>query len=159
VDLAQVGDAGEGGEVLPEIKAGLERRRYAGIEEKVLALLVSRGVLSRATVQAFDPATIARVRALEPAVRTMLLVGRGRVEKERAQARDAVRWAQDAGATDLGMDHRLIDAGVVAAARKAGIRLSAWTVNEDADLRRMMELGVDVVMTDYPDRAKRVLGR
>ena len=145
--------------ILPEIKADLERRRYEGIEEKVLALLRSRGMLPRATVQSFDPATIARVRALEPAVRTMLLVGRGRVEQQRAQPRDVVRWAGEAGATDLGMDHRLIDAEVVRAARRAGIRLSAWTVNEDADLRRMMDLGVDVIMTDYPDRAKRILGR
>ncbi len=145
--------------IVPEIKAGLERRRYEGIEEKVLALLRSRGMLPRVTVQSFDPATIARVRALDPAVRTMLLVGRGRVEQERAQPGDAVGWARAAGATDLGMDHRLIDAGVVATARKAGIRLSAWTVNEDADLRRMLELGVDVIMTDYPDRAKRILAR
>lgn len=151
--------AGRAVEVMPEIKAGLERRRYEGIEEKVLALLRSHGMLARATVQAFDPETIRRVRALEPAVRTMLLVGRGRVEQERAQPSDAVGWAREAGATDLGLDHRLIDAGVVAAARKAGIRLSGWTVNEDADLRRMMELGVDVIMTDYPDRAKRLLGR
>lgn len=146
-------------EVMPEIKAGPERRRYEGIEEKALALLRSRGLLARATVQAFDPATLARVRGLEPAVRTMLLVGRGRVERERATAADAVRWARDAGATDLGMDHRLVDAGVVRAAREAKIRLSAWTVNEEADLRRMATLGVDVIMTDYPDRAKRVLGR
>lgn len=146
-------------EILPEIKAGLERWRYEGIEEKALALLRSRGMLSRATVQAFDPGTIQRVRALEPTVRTMLLVGRGRVEKERAQPADAVRWARESGATDLGMDHRLIDAGVVQAARQAKIRLSAWTVNEEADLRRMAALGVDAVMTDYPDRAKRILGR
>jgi len=110
-------------------------------------------------VQAFDAATLERARALEPAVRTMLLVGRGRVEQERAQPGDAVGWARKAGVTDLGMDHRLIDAGIVAAARKAGIRLSAWTVNEEADLRRMVDVGVDVIMTDYPDRAKRILGR
>ena len=145
--------------ILPEIKAGLERRRYEGIEEKVLALLRSRGMLPRSTVQSFDPATLARVRALEPAVRTMLLVGGGRIEQARAQPSDAVGWAREAGATDLGIDHRLIDAGVVAAARTAGIRLSAWTVNEDADLRRMLDLGVDVIMTDYPDRAKRLRGR
>ncbi len=146
-------------EVMPEIKNDPARARYTGIEEKVLALLRSRGMLPRATVQAFDPATLARVRALEPAVRTMLLVGRGRVEQARAQPADAVRWAREAGATDLGMDHRLIDAGVVRAAREAKIRLSAWTVNEEDDIRRMADLGVDVIMTDYPDRAKRILGR
>lgn len=151
--------AGNMVEVMPEIKAGLDRRRYEGIEERVLALLRSGGMLPRATVQSFDPATIARVRALEPAVRAMLLVGRGRVEQARAQPGDAVGWAREAGATDLGMDHRLIDGTVVAAARKAGIRLSAWTVNEEADLRRTIAVGVDVIMTDYPDRAKRILGR
>ncbi len=151
--------AGNRVEVMPEIKAGPERTRYEGVEEKALALLRSRGMLARATVQAFDPATLERVRALEPAVRTMLLVGRGRVEQERVQPSAAVGWARETGATDLGMDHRLIDVGVVRAAREAGIRLSAWTVNEDADLRRMIDVGVDVIMTDYPDRAKRLLGR
>ncbi len=146
-------------EIMPEIKTGLERRRYAGIEEKVVALLRSRGMLSRATVQAFDAATLERVRALEPAVRRMLIVGRSRVEQERAQPADAVRWTREAGATDLGMDHRLIDDGVVRAARGAGIRLSAWTVNEEADIRRMADLGVDVVMTDYPDLAKRLFAK
>jgi len=40
------------------------------------------------------------------------------------------------------MNHRLIDADVMAAARAAGVRVSAWTVNEEADLRRMVDLGV-----------------
>ena len=146
-------------EVLPEIKAGPERRRYEGIEEKVLALLRLHGMLKRSTVQAFDPETIHRLRALEPSVRTMLLVGAAGVKRAKARPAEAVGWARDAGATDLGMDHHLIDASVVAAARKAKIRLSAWTVNEEADLRRMLDVGVDVVMTDYPDLAKQLLGR
>jgi glycerophosphoryl diester phosphodiesterase len=67
--------------------------------------------------------------------------------------------ARDLGATDLGMNHRLIDADVMAAARAAGVRVSAWTVNEEADIRRMVDLGVDVVMSDRPDVAKKVCGR
>lgn len=145
--------------VLPEIKAGPARARYAGIEEKVLALVRSRGMLGRATVQAFEPETIRRLRALEPTVRTMLLVSRDRIERERAAPRDAVRWAREIGAADLGMDHRLIDATVAAEARTAGVGLAAWTVNEEADLHRMIELRVDVIMTDRPDLLKGLLGR
>jgi glycerophosphoryl diester phosphodiesterase len=59
----------------------------------------------------------------------------------------------------VGLDHRLIDAGVVAAARQAGLVLSAWTVNDEADIRRIAGLGVDVVTTDRPDLARRLLGR
>ena len=146
-------------ELLPEIKVDANRQRYDGIEEKVLALVRARGLSARTTIQAFQPETIRRLRELEPKARTMLLVARGDVERDRARPAEAVRRARDLGATDLGMNHRLIDADVMAAARADGIRVSAWTVNDEADIRRMIDLGVDVVMSDRPDLAKRLTGR
>jgi glycerophosphoryl diester phosphodiesterase len=146
-------------ELLPEIKVDAHRQRYDGIEEKVLALVRARGLQARTTIQAFQVETIRRLRELEPKVRTMLLVARGDVERDRARPAEAVGRARDLGATDLGMNHRLIDADVMAAARAAGVRVSAWTVNEEADIRRMVDLGVDVVMSDRPDVAKKVCGR
>ena len=146
-------------ELLPEIKVDANRQRYDGIEEKVLALIRARGLRSRTTIQAFQVETIRRLRELEPKARTMLLVARGDVERDRARPAEAVRRARELGATDLGMNHRLIDADVMAAARAAGIRVAAWTVNEEADMRRMVDLGVDMVMSDRPDLAKRLMGR
>jgi len=67
-----------------------------------------------------------------------------------------VSWATAAGATDLGIDHRVLDADVVAAARAAGLRVATWTVNEDADIRRVLALGVDIVISDRPDSALRL---
>jgi glycerophosphoryl diester phosphodiesterase len=146
-------------ELMPEIKVDANRHRYDGIEEKVLALLRSRGLLERATVQAFQPETIRHLRQLEPRARTMFLMGRGDVERMRARPAEAVQRARELGATDLGVNHRLIDADVVSAARDAGIRLSAWTVNEEADIHRMLALGVGVIMSDRPDLVKRLRGR
>jgi glycerophosphoryl diester phosphodiesterase len=143
-------------ELVPEIKIDATGQRYDGIEEKVLALLRSRGLLARATVQAFQRETIRRLRELEPKVRTMFLVARADVERERVRPAEAVRRARDLGATALGMNHRLIDADVVSAARAAGILLAAWTVNEETDIRRMIGLGVDMVMSDRPDLVKRL---
>ena len=97
--------------------------------------------------------------ALEPSLRTMFLVSRTRLAATGVTAEDSVRWAKDVGATDLGIDHNLVDAAVVAAARAAGVKVSVWTVNEEADLRRMRELGAEVVITDRPDLARRVYGR
>jgi glycerophosphoryl diester phosphodiesterase len=159
--FAQVLDlvASTSAEILPEIKVDANRQRYDGIEEKVLALIRARGLMARTTIQAFQVETIRRVRELEPKARTMLLVARGDVERDRARPAEAVRRARELGATDLGMNHRLLDADVMSAARAAGIRVSAWTVNEEADIRRMIDLGVDVVMSDRPDLAKRLTGR
>jgi glycerophosphoryl diester phosphodiesterase len=146
-------------EVLPEVKSDVSGAPYDGLEARVLEALAARGLSRRAVVQSFDPTTLTRVLARTPSARTMLLVSRTRLGIEGISAADAVRRAAGLGATDIGLDHRLVDARVVAAARAAGVRLSVWTVNEESDLLRARELGVDLVMTDRPDVARRLFGR
>jgi glycerophosphoryl diester phosphodiesterase len=146
-------------QLLLEIKVGAERQRYPGIEEKVLALVRARGLQARTVIMAFEPETVRRVRALDASIRTALLVGRGRVEREGLPAREAVRWAVEVGASHLGLDHRVLDRGVVEAARRASIAVAAWTVNDEAEMRRVVEAGVDVVISDRPDLALRAVGR
>jgi glycerophosphoryl diester phosphodiesterase len=157
--LAEVLDVARATSValLPEIKLDFGGRAYPGIERRVVEHLRARGLSGRASVQSFDDATLRRVHALEPGVRTMLLIGRARMTTYGSMPADPIRWAVDVGAADLGIDFRLIDARLVAAARAAGVRLAAWTVNTDEDLRRMAALGVDLIMSDRPDRARQLL--
>ena len=146
-------------ELLLEIKVDAARRPYAGIEEKTLALVAAKGLRERTVVMAFEPDTLRRVRALDAGIRTTMLVSRSRVERERATASTVVSWATDVGATSLGVDHRVVDALLVAAAREAGLRLAAWTVNAEADIRRVLDLGVAIIISDQPDLALRLAGR
>jgi glycerophosphoryl diester phosphodiesterase len=146
-------------ELLLEIKVDHRDRRYPGIEESVLALLRDRGLTARTIVMAFEAPTIERVRQLDATIRTALLVERRRGARRAVAADEAVRRTQEAGATALGISHRLLDAAVMTAARRAGIRVAAWTVNDEADLRRVIGLGVDIVISDRPDLALRLTGR
>ncbi|RPH76161.1 MAG: glycerophosphodiester phosphodiesterase, partial [Candidatus Rokuibacteriota bacterium] len=145
--------------LLLEIKVDPARRPYPGIEEKTLALVKAQGLRERTVVMAFEPDTLRRVRALDGSIRTTMLVSRSRVERERAPAPTIVRWAAEVGATSLGVDHRVVDAPLVAAARQAGLRLATWTVNTEPDIRRVLDLGVDIVISDQPDLAMRLAGR
>jgi len=153
--LAEVLDlaAPSGVEVLPEIKTARGGGHYPAIEETLLAQLDRHHFGTRATIQAFDETTIRRLHALAAGQRTMLLVSASRLRTAAAEPVQAVRWASAVGASDLGLDFRTIDGAVVAAARAAQVRLAAWTVNTEPDLRRMLELGVDVIMSDHPDVA------
>ena len=47
----------------------------------------------------------------------------------------------------------------VDAAHGRGLEVHAWTINEASDMERLVALGVDGVITDYPDRLMAVLGR
>ena len=44
-------------------------------------------------------------------------------------------------------------------AHRKNLKVHVWTINETADMQRLIELGVDGIMTDYPDRLSTLLGR
>ncbi len=113
----------------------------------------------RAAVMAFNPAVLTAMQALAPGCRTTLLVAQRHVELAQARGADTVRWATEVGATDVGLQHTLVDREVVDAARSAGLGLGVWTVNDEDAMRRLADLGVDLITTDRPDVAVRVLGR
>ena len=51
----------------------------------------------------------------------------------------------------------LVDAGYLSAARRHGVRVHVWTINDRAEMVRLLELGVDGVMTDRADVLREVL--
>jgi glycerophosphoryl diester phosphodiesterase len=129
--------------------------RYPGLEQKVLAGIAAAEVSDRAMLMAFNPAVVAEIRRLAPRQPTALLVECDPSDGERRRGVDAVDWATRAGVTFLGLHRELCDAAVVAAARANGIGVGVFTVNDEEEMRRLAELGVDVVITDRADLARR----
>ena len=141
--------------LLLEIKIDAARRRYTGIEEKVLSVIRARGLSARVLIMAFEPDTLRQVRMLDAEIPTVLLISKARMERDGVAA--VVREAQEIRATHLGIDHRAGDAAIVTAARSAKLTLGAWTVNTEPDMRRIVDLGVEILITDRPDLALRIL--
>jgi len=54
---------------------------------------------------------------------------------------------------------RLLTRDFVEAAHGRNLRVHAWTVNAEEEMRHLIDLGVDGIMTDYPDRLLKILGR
>ena len=44
-------------------------------------------------------------------------------------------------------------------AHRKNLQIHVWTINNPADMQRLINLGVDGIMTDYPDRLLNLLGR
>ena len=42
---------------------------------------------------------------------------------------------------------------------EAGVKANTWTVDDDNEIKRLVALGVDAVITNFPDRARRVVDR
>lgn len=50
----------------------------------------------------------------------------------------------------------IVNARYVEEARKLNLRVHGWTINDPEEMKRLIEMGVDGIMTDYPERLFRV---
>ena len=57
----------------------------------------------------------------------------------------------------VGLPHPLVEEEVMRWAEARSIKILAWTVNEEKDLERMLEIGVPAIATDYPTYFMEVL--
>jgi glycerophosphoryl diester phosphodiesterase len=146
-------------QMLLEIKVDETERRYPGIEEKVFEVLDRHQAAPATVVMSFERDTWRRVRALRPDVRACALYSRRSIGDLGSTLRAEMELARRAGVAVLSLHQNLVDEEIVALTRTAGMTLGVWTVNDAAEIRRFIGLGVDVLITDRPDLAKSALGR
>jgi glycerophosphoryl diester phosphodiesterase len=99
-------------------------------------------------VQSFDPDSLGRFRALEPGlvqIRLFSLI----------QDREMILEELSSTATyaaGIGPDKFNVDEGVVARAHARGLVVHPFTVDDEAEMRALLDAGVDGIFTNYPDR-------
>lgn len=59
--------------------------------------------------------------------------------------------ARSVNASHVSPQAAYLDAAKVESYRRAGFRVTTWTINEPQEMRRVLELGVDGIVTDRPD--------
>lgn len=111
----------------------------------VVAEIAALGLQGACTVQSFDPRALRAVRALSPDLTLALLV-----ENVLSPAKNLERL----GFTPAIYSpyHALVKASTVRFCRQKGMKLIPWTVNDTPTMRRLIQLGVDGIITDYPNR-------
>jgi glycerophosphoryl diester phosphodiesterase len=129
-----------------ELKAALE-----GSLPFALADLLRRSRrMDRVVLLSFDPASLSLLRSTDPRLLTALLVGR---------TGPTIEAARRAEAQLVAPRYKRVTRRLVRRAHEAGLGVVAWTVNTRQEMRRMLALGVDGIMTDWPDRLIETIGR
>ena len=115
----------------------------------VAAAIRAAGAAARSTVICFDLEVLKRVRATDPAIALGYLFSR--------RLRDATARAKSAGARTILPRRDRVTPKLIADARAHGLKIVTWTVNDPKQMKRLMGLGVDGIMSDFPDRVAAVV--
>lgn len=125
-----------------------------GVVDKVLALVEARRMHDQIVISSFDPRALAQARELDPEVRTASLYNR---ELHKGQGPLEVMAA--VGSNGFNISQKLISGQIVAACHRHRRPVAVYTVNTEKKMRQLIDLGVDALFTDHPDRLKKVLAQ
>ena len=116
------------------------------------------GAVERTSLGSFGTRVLRAARAYEPRIRT----GASQEETRLALYRSWVRWPvrhpryQEFQVPEQSGSTRVVSPRFVRYAHEAGVSVAVWTVNDEADMRRLLSWGVDGLISDRPDLALEV---
>lgn len=118
----------------------------------LIADIRAAGVAARTTVQSFDWRTLHAVERAAPEIATVYLTGRRRGGSQ-------PKAVHAAGGRIWSPNYEELDSAALIEARALGLKVVPWTVNEPGFIVRFLDLGVDGIITDYPERVRAELAR
>lgn len=136
--------------IFTELKGECEKNAGAMIEKAVASGVWRHEQLP---VIGFDHEQLRRIKTLYPHIRTGATFSRKMLESipSSQHAAHMIAEARRIGASAINPDFRLTTSEVVEQTHAAGLKVNVWTVNKPADMQAMLALGVDAIMTDFPD--------
>jgi glycerophosphoryl diester phosphodiesterase len=133
----------------------------------LLQVIRDSGMEQRVTIQSFDWRTLQIVRKEAPAIPTVYLTAEGTPPDNIERAFGSSVWGggyhvsrfggsiprtvKAAGGAVWSPYHNDLTREALNEAHALGLKVVPWTVNAQTDMRRLIEWGVDGIISDYPD--------
>ena len=130
------------------------------------------GMAGRSTIQSFDWRTLQVVQKIAPEIPTAYLTVQRRFDNIGAERPEGSNWTagfqhrdhgsvpkmvKAAGGSAWSAFHGDLDAAKVKEAQALGLKVLAWTVNDPVQMARVLDFGIDGLITDRPDLARKLL--
>lgn len=125
-----------------EIKSGIVL--YPGIEEKVLSEVETFGLQEKVIISSFNHYSVNRVKQLAPSVKAGILYMEGLFEPW--------NYMKAVGCECAHPFYMALVPEIAEEIKKRGFQINVFTVNEPQHAVKLAEMGVDIIITNYPDK-------
>ncbi len=128
------------------------------IADKTIEMVKEFGLFDKLIVSSFDPAILVRCKHVDSACKTGFLYSPDRSITYYRMLLNYVDFAKEIGADYLHPHYSLVYPAYVTKLHKNGIGVNPWTVDNPDTVRRMIEYGVDGIITNVPDQVNTIVG-
>ncbi|NND62627.1 MAG: glycerophosphodiester phosphodiesterase [Flavobacteriaceae bacterium] len=112
---------------------------------QVASEVMKLGIVDRTTIQSFDPESLQMVKKFNSKIQLVLLVENNETPLQNIERLGFLPEIYSP-------DFHLVNEELILFCKENNIKLIPWTVNETADMERLLDLKVDGIITDYPNR-------
>lgn len=115
--------------------------------ELLTKVIIDGGIAERTIVQSFDPRSLIALHKMNTPFQLSFLI-------ESTQKMNATEVIQQLGFKPaiISPAYQMVDENFINDFHQHQIKVIVWTVNMDADIKKMADLGVDGIISDYPNR-------
>ena len=113
----------------------------------VMEVVEAAGIAKRTTIQSFDKRSLQVIHQQYPMIKTSFLIGAG-VKNNLTGIIDELGFLPDIISPEL----RLVNPEFLKECKEKKIMVVVWTVNDADTIKKMADMGVDGIISDYPDR-------
>lgn len=124
---------------------------YKEFVELAMSVILNKNIIDRLTIQCFDTRTLNYLHERFPQIRLAYLVGKQMVSFEDAMSK--LTFTPEI----LSPDFNIVNKTLVEDVHKKGMKILPWTVDKLEDIQHLMDLKVDGLITNYPDRAMKLV--
>jgi glycerophosphoryl diester phosphodiesterase len=127
--------------------------KQANIEEHVARAVRDAGALAACEVHSFWPETVQRMRLVEPRMAAALLTDGRRI----VDWTDFFGFALSLNAQGVSVYHAFAAPERVREGQRRSLTFMTWTVDDEADMAKMLAAGVDSICSNYPDLVRQAV--
>ncbi|MFP4656202.1 MAG: glycerophosphodiester phosphodiesterase [Candidatus Woesearchaeota archaeon] len=126
------------------------------IADRILYMIKERDMQQKVMISSFNHKILRYIKHSSPNIETAALFVRrkspGTFFRRLYYMKKFIRKARHIGADALNLPHKFITGEIMRMAASNGLLVNAWTVNSDKEIARMLGLGVNAIITDYPQK-------
>lgn len=127
------------------------------IADKIIEAVKSHNLYDKLLISSFDPDLLVYIKDIAEDCKTGLLYSPDKPITYKRILGKEIDFAKSIGTDALHPHQLFVTEKLVDAAHENGLQVNPWTVNKEKDMKKLLSFGVDGLITDVPNIAKKVI--